>query len=84
MPDKHTLKIIGVASAKLIGEITQDRHCPYDLLGLMQDIGLPIASSCGGEGVCLRCKFNGEILSCETQFRDLAKEQISEIKIDYL
>ncbi len=36
------------------------------LMRFLHERGIPIASSCDGEGVCRRCTVNGELLSCQT------------------
>lgn len=75
------LIVFGRASQKIIKTISIG---PNDLsLNLMEVLlahGIPVASSCNGEGVCLKCILtaNGEkVLSCQTDISDILKDQPS-------
>ncbi len=58
------LKVRGGASGRELGpwpvENTEEK-----LMSFLQGHGLPVASSCDGEGVCRKCVVNGELLSCQ-------------------
>lgn len=58
------IQVQGGASGKTVGQwnVTD----PTDnLMGFLRAHGVPIASSCGGDGVCRKCVVNGDLLSCQ-------------------
>ena len=52
------------------------------LMFFLMKHGLPIASSCAGDGVCKKCKMSDETLSCQLSVSDLADD--AQIEFDYL
>lgn len=64
---KETLEIyiIGLASQKLVKTITTSKHNTENLMFYLRDQGIPVASSCLGEGVCGKCVLNDELMSCQ-------------------
>jgi len=77
-----TVRVFGKASQRLIGEYPIKNPAEILMFFLMRQ-GLPIASSCAGDGVCQRCVINGDILSCQTRVGDWTGEH-DLITIDYL
>jgi ferredoxin len=75
------LIVYGKASQKVIKTIPIDTDdLTTNLMELLLDNGIPVASSCNGEGVCLKCLLtaNGEkVLSCQIDIADLFKEHDS-------
>lgn len=55
----------GLASGRKLGQWpVQDPQ--QKLMAFLREHGIPVASSCDGEGVCRKCVVNGECLSCQT------------------
>lgn len=50
------------------------------LMKLLLDNGIPVASSCNGDGVCLKCTLtvnDEKILSCQYDIENIFKDQDS-------
>ena len=59
-----TIIVVGKASERVLGEfVVNDPH--EKLMFFLLRHGLPIASSCAGDGVCRKCVVNGDKLSCQ-------------------
>lgn len=58
------IRVIGRASGKTIGAwaCADPRE---NLLDFLRRNGVPVASSCGGEGVCQKCTVNQDLVSCQ-------------------
>ena len=54
------------------------------ILELLQDNGIPIASSCMGEGICKKCVINDKILSCFKLTKEILNWDDPTIYIGYL
>ena len=78
------IHIHGLASGRAIGTFSVDN--PSDnLMDFLRGHGIPIASSCGGDGVCRKCVVNGEELSCQLSvaaFLNLFPDGM--VKVSYL
>lgn len=88
-----TLTILGRASGKELKKITLDLNKlnqSQSLMTLLHENGVPIASSCSGEGVCKKCNITlncvGEIISCQWKLMDLLKDKNFDkiITVNYL
>jgi uncharacterized 2Fe-2S/4Fe-4S cluster protein (DUF4445 family) len=82
----HTIKITGLASGKII-KILSIEKIPDNttLMYYLTSQGIPIASSCNGEGVCSKCNINNNLLSCQISLKDFIKlHPDPEIFISYL
>ena len=78
------ITVLGLASGKTLGsfEVTDTEEA---LMFFLMRMGLPIASSCAGDGVCKKCKVNGEVLSCQTTTGAWIREHGDEpVTITYL
>jgi Na+-transporting NADH:ubiquinone oxidoreductase subunit NqrF len=81
----YQLIIYGRASQKIIKKITlPNEKASLDLLTLLREEGIPIASSCDGEGVCHKCLVNSNLISCQITLLDFLKENEAVIDVDYL
>ena len=81
------IEIYGSASKKLLirRELSiQDLN--INLLSFLQNLGLPIASSCQGEGICRLCIVNESVISCGISVKDLPfdKKGVRKVSIGYL
>ena len=58
------LRARGLASGKELGvwEVSDPQE---NLMDFLRARGIPIASSCGGDGVCQKCVINTDLLSCQ-------------------
>lgn len=75
----------GLASQKIIKQIDLEGCPQIDLLNYLRSFGIPIASSCNGDGVCKKCIFNQNKLACKTSLKDLEDPSgIINIEISYL
>ncbi len=77
-----SVRVFGRASQKIVGDFPIKDPNEILMFFLMRH-GLPIASSCAGDGVCKRCAVNGDILSCQTRVGDWTDEN-EQVEIDYL
>ena len=74
------IEIFGKASGKLIKKISYEEKVGIERQSLMDFLishGIPIASSCSGEGICRKCIVNVDIQNAPGQ-------NIKQIFIDYL
>lgn len=75
------LIVFGRASQKQIKVIPlSESDLSTNLMEILLDNGIPVASSCNGEGACLKCLVtaNGEkIVSCQTEVIDIIKDHSS-------
>ena len=84
------LKIFGKASKTLYKTIEVLRPNNISLMDFLRNNGVPVASSCYGEGVCKKCVVNKDILSCQIRILDFISNTDSQetsniqIEIDYL
>ena len=76
-----SLIIYGRASQKEIKNIIiTTNDLKLKLMDLLQTYNIPVASSCNGDGICLKCTvtINDEkILSCQYDIADIFKDQDS-------
>ncbi len=78
------LKVHGLASGR--------EHGPWQapeentlLMDFLRAHGIPVASSCAGDGVCRKCVVNGEVLSCQLTVEQFLKDYPSGVvEIGYL
>jgi ferredoxin len=77
--------IFGNASQSQINELEVTK---YDLqktiLEFLRENGIPVASSCLGEGVCSMCVINDKLLSCLHLVKEIKSWDSKVITIDYL
>lgn len=93
------LKVQGLASGKILLQqtiINDDQELSIsNLMGLLQKHGLPIASSCKGEGLCQKCIVYTDpqcslehcLISCQAgkgDLRNFIHQDIVTIYISYL
>ena len=82
-----TIKIYGKASGKLIKtlKIKLNAIQNISLMDFLRTKGIPIASSCLGEGVCRQCVINNDLLSCQIALKEFcAISPKHDISISYL
>ncbi|MDC0255385.1 hypothetical protein OAK75_10800 [Bacteriovoracales bacterium] len=90
MPEKKqklpTLEIHGSASKKLLRKVTLTEISKKEnLMRFIKSQGLPLASSCDGEGICHLCIVNETMVTCQMKVEELpAKGQIRKVTIGYL
>jgi Na+-transporting NADH:ubiquinone oxidoreductase subunit NqrF len=86
----YTLIVFGNASKSNVATINiSPKEKLTNLLQILMDHKIPIASSCFGEGVCQKCVINDGLLACKTTFMDLlqgvdSSQNIITISLDYL
>jgi len=82
------ITVKGLASQKVIFEtaVSED-ETDMSIMDFLHQHGVPIASSCRGEGVCKKCIVNEDVLSCQLSLKNLylrcSKDKI-EINVSYL
>lgn len=54
------------------------------ILEFLREKGIPVASSCLGEGICTKCVINDELLSCLHLVKEINDWPKKVITIDYL
>jgi uncharacterized 2Fe-2S/4Fe-4S cluster protein (DUF4445 family) len=74
------ITLIGRASSKRWQYEVCEEDLSKTLLEFLQSRDVPIASSCGGLGVCEKCLYNDSELSCQIKMEDINFD----IEIDYL
>lgn len=89
MPEIKELQITGHATGRIIKSILiSPMESQLTLLMLLNQHQIPIASSCNGEGICLKCKVTIEaksVLSCQIKVSDCAlKNNPLPVGISYL
>ena len=76
-----SLFIYGSASQKeILKIIVTHQDLKLNLMNFLQDHGVPVASSCNGDGICKKCivLINGEkILSCQYNLAEIFKDHDS-------
>lgn len=80
----RTITLLGAASRKTTYLKYTDEQVLMDLLSFLRANEIPIASSCKGRSTCKKCKFNGDVLACETNIEDLVNSFEGNMIIDYL
>lgn len=58
------IEVRGLASGSTVGRWPVDDP-QVNLMEFLRSKGVPVASSCGGDGVCRKCVVNGDLLSCQ-------------------
>ncbi len=83
--DSH-IAILGLASGKVFKELAySESDLGRDLMAYLRAHGVPIASSCLGEGFCRRCLVNEELLSCQISLREFLERVPDRIcRVSYL
>ena len=84
---KPIIEIYGMASKKLLIDYKlSPNDLDKNLMSFLQSFGLPIASSCQGDGICRLCVVNESVISCKTLVKDLPsdKKGIRKVTISYL
>lgn len=70
-----------MAGQKIIKTLNvEEKDLDRNLMTFLQERGIPVASSCSGDGVCLKCKatINTKILlTCQLKLSDLFINQSS-------
>ena len=85
MQSIRKFKVIGKASKSLVATIKVSAdELNKDLLTLLQENNLPIASSCVGQGACHKCVINDCERSCMISAGDFLKCYGDEITVSYL
>ncbi len=67
------ITVYGRASQKIVATLEIDHESEILMFFLMRK-GLPIASSCAGDGVCKKCVINQDILSCQVTVADWLRD----------
>ncbi len=75
--------VIGEASQKLIAKFCLKEIPQMSLMDYLRSQEIPIASSCLGKGICKKCVFNKDNLSCQTWLNEL-KQSPFYVNISYL
>lgn len=87
------IEIFGRASNRIIktlDPIDQIQFTQYSLMTYLQSVGIPIASSCSGDGVCKKCIVTigqeNQILSCQLTLKEYLNDKDFDkiITINYL
>jgi uncharacterized 2Fe-2S/4Fe-4S cluster protein (DUF4445 family) len=78
-----TLTVRGGASGREIVKLTPiQSDLNQSLMDYLRRHGIPVASSCLGEGVCGKCAVNGGLLSCQISLRTLFQNQDKNVFVD--
>lgn len=79
------LEIFGEASNSIfkVIEYTEEQK-ELNLMIFMHSKSIPIASSCNGEYVCLKCCVNGDVVSCQFTIEDFVNKYGNQIRVSYL
>ncbi|MBY0518296.1 MAG: 2Fe-2S iron-sulfur cluster binding domain-containing protein [Bacteriovoracaceae bacterium] len=81
---RSLIRVRGLASGKIVGEYEVTDPGEFLMFFLMQQ-GLPIASSCAGDGVCKKCVVNGDRLSCQIRVGDWLRDfPDQDVEVGYL
>lgn len=86
----YTLKVLGLASGtEILNTKISLSQTSTNLMELLRSLGVNIASSCFGEGICNKCTicFNkADILSCQKSLSDFPELQDKDIiiQVSYL
>lgn len=82
----YSIKVKGLASGKLVQDVTiREPIEDISLMDFLLQKGIPIASSCQGQGVCSKCTVNNNLLSCQITLKNFLKlSPHQEISISYL
>jgi uncharacterized 2Fe-2S/4Fe-4S cluster protein (DUF4445 family) len=76
--------VLGLASGKTYGP-WQLPFRPTLLMDFLRAQGIPVASSCGGDGVCRKCVVNEDVLSCQVTVEQFLSDHPSGVVgISYL
>ncbi len=81
------VRVKGLASQSIVAEFElSPDEMNEDLLTLLRGRGIPIASSCQGEGVCQKCIINTDLMACITKPKEIISQdsKIVEIVVSYL
>lgn len=77
--------IYGNASKKVIKTLKLEKELfKCDLLTLLRNNNIPIASSCDGEGICEKCMINKNIISCQINLEEFINKFGNTIDVAYL
>jgi ferredoxin len=76
-----TITVIGDASQQTLLSCEIPKDSPT-LLDFLRSKNIPIASSCDGEGICKKCKFNTNTLACQVTLEESSADL--EIHLSYL
>lgn len=80
-----TLKIYGNASKKVYKTLSiKKQDLKTNLMELLISKGIPIASSCNGEGVCQKCTTADGVLTCKYEVSEYLNKFKTKISISYL
>ena len=74
------IRVKGLASGKDLGDFPINDREEILMFFLLRQ-GLPIASSCAGDGVCRKCVVNEDVLSCQARVGDWVK---TVVEVSYL
>ena len=77
------IKVLGLASQKEFTLQVSQSDLLKGLMHFLQKKGLPIASSCSGEGICQKCVVNENLLSCQIKVEEFLDKK-SKVEIAYL
>lgn len=75
--------VIGTSSQKKIKIKIKELDLELSLMDFLRNNGVPIASSCSGEGVCKKCVVSDSILSCGLTVRDYLNKTDQAVKVSY-
>lgn len=79
------LIIFGKASNKVVKEIeVLENQKDLNLMIFLHANSVPIASSCNGEYVCLKCNVNGDVISCQYTIDEFISQYGNTVEVSYL
>ena len=79
------LVVFGKASGKVQIEIKlSSNELNKPLMDLLMDYEIPVASSCAGQGKCLKCITSSRIASCQILVKEYIAQHGTKIEFDYL
>lgn len=88
MSEIGRIAIYGGASKKLLKTITVETCETGPLMNFLQSKGIPIASSCSGDGVCQKCTIilnQALVLACQVKMEDLFNHSsVVAVEVAYL
>lgn len=79
------ITVFGNASNSVVKTLfVNEGDMNMSLLEFLRKNGIPVAYSCDGNGVCMKCIFNQSLLSCQISVGQYLKEKEGLLIFDYL
>ena len=80
---KAEIIVRGMASGQEVKRIRpSESDMDKTMMELLNQAGLPIASSCGGEGICSLCTICNDVLSCQVTVATFIKNTCDDESMD--